>query len=82
MFSTAATYSYVTVNAYNLWALFPLNGESTASNGLWVPDAPIPDATVVGAIGPFPAARSSAGCCSGCCCSWSCRRSSPASRTG
>ena len=56
MFSTAATYSYVTVNAYNLWALFPVNGESTASNGLWVPDAPIPDVTSWAQIGPFPAA--------------------------
>jgi dolichyl-phosphate-mannose-protein mannosyltransferase len=56
VFSTAATYSYVTVNAYNLWALFPLNGESTASNGLWVPDAPIPDAASWAQVGPFPAA--------------------------
>ena len=54
VFSTAATYSYVTVNAYNLWALFPLNGESTASNGLWVPDAPIPDVDLVGADRAVP----------------------------
>jgi predicted membrane-bound dolichyl-phosphate-mannose-protein mannosyltransferase len=56
VFSTAATYSYVTVNAYNLWALFPVNGESTATNGLWIPDAPIPDAAAWAQIGPFPAA--------------------------
>jgi len=56
VFSTAATYSYVTVNAYNLWALFPLNGESTASNGQWIPDAPSADVTQWAQIGPFPAA--------------------------
>ena len=57
VFSTAATYSYVTVNAYNRWALFPVDGQSTAQ-----PTAPVdprrarsPDATIVGAIGPFPA---------------------------
>ena len=56
VFSTAATYSYVTVNAYNLWALFPVNGESTATNGQWIPDAPNPDGAAWAAIGPIPAA--------------------------
>ena len=56
VFSTAATYSYVTVNAYNLWALFPLDGQSMASNGGWIYDAPVPDATAWATIGPFPAA--------------------------
>ncbi|HKF86185.1 MAG TPA: phospholipid carrier-dependent glycosyltransferase [Candidatus Limnocylindrales bacterium] len=56
VFSTAATYSYVTVNAYNLWALFPVDGQSTATNGLWIPDAPIPEATAWAQVGPFPAA--------------------------
>ena len=33
MFSTAATYPYVSVNAYNAWALFPVDGASMADNG-------------------------------------------------
>ncbi|HEY3333627.1 MAG TPA: phospholipid carrier-dependent glycosyltransferase [Candidatus Limnocylindrales bacterium] len=55
VFSTAATYASVTVNAYNLWALFPLNGESTATNGQWIPDAPGAGVTQWAQIGPFPA---------------------------
>ena len=54
--STASTYSYVTVNAYNLWALFPVDGQSMATNGGWIFDAPVPDATSWASIGPFPAA--------------------------
>lgn len=53
--STAATYPFVTVNAYNAWALFPVNGSSMASNGAWIPDAPIPDAASWAAIGGVPA---------------------------
>ncbi len=53
--STAATYPYVTVNAYNLWALLPVNGQSMATSGLWSYDAPVPDATSWAAIGPLPA---------------------------
>ncbi|HEX5826749.1 MAG TPA: phospholipid carrier-dependent glycosyltransferase [Candidatus Limnocylindrales bacterium] len=57
VFSTAATYSSVTVNAFNLWALFPSpeDGRSLASGGGWIPDAPVPDATSWAQMGPFPA---------------------------
>ena len=54
--STAATYSYVSVNAYNAWALFPVDGASLATNGGWIFDAPVPDATSWAAFGPIPAA--------------------------
>jgi Dolichyl-phosphate-mannose-protein mannosyltransferase/C-terminal four TMM region of protein-O-mannosyltransferase/Glycosyltransferase family 87 len=53
--STAATYPYVSVNAYNLWALFPVDGRSMASSGLWSYDAPVPDASSWAALGPLPA---------------------------
>ncbi len=55
--STAAQYPYVTVNAYNLWALFPVNGLSTANNGggYWIPDAPVTDGSAWAAIGSLPA---------------------------
>src|SRR5262249_45971100 len=53
--STAATYSYVTVNAYNLWALFPVAGQSLATNSQWQPDAPIPDFPAYASFGPVPA---------------------------
>ncbi len=58
VFSTAAAYPYLTVNAYNWWALFPVDGQSVASAGgaLWMPDSPIADAATWGAIGPVPAA--------------------------
>jgi 4-amino-4-deoxy-L-arabinose transferase-like glycosyltransferase len=55
IFSTAATYSYVSVNAYNAWALFPVNGTSMATNSAWINDAPVPDATSWAAFGPVPA---------------------------
>ena len=66
VFSTAATYPYLTVNAYNLWALFPLNGESTATagGGCGSRTPPIPDATR-GRRSGRSRRRSSAGCCSG-----------------
>ena len=54
--STASTYSYVSVNAYNLWALFPVDGESMATSRGWIADAPTADATAWASIGPFPAA--------------------------
>jgi Gpi18-like mannosyltransferase len=41
IFSTAAGYPYLTVNAYNLWALVDVGGSSLAANGLWINDAPI-----------------------------------------
>ena len=58
VFSTAATYPYLSVNAYNWWALFPVDGQSVATAGgaLWMPDSPVPDAAAWGAIGPVPAA--------------------------
>ena len=58
VFSTAATYPYLSVNAYNWWALFPVDGQSVATAGgaLWMPDSPVPDAAAWGAIGPIPAA--------------------------
>ena len=56
VFSTAAQYSYVSVNAYNAWALFPVDGVSLATNGGWIFDAPVADAASWAQIGPFPAA--------------------------
>jgi 4-amino-4-deoxy-L-arabinose transferase-like glycosyltransferase len=60
MLSTASTYSYVSVNAYNAWALFPAadpNGvvNSMASNSAWIYDSPVKDATYWAQIGPLPA---------------------------
>ena len=55
--STASTYSYVTVNAYNLWALFPVDGQSMATNGAWIFDAPVADATTLGVDRPVPGRR-------------------------
>ncbi len=57
VFSTAAQYPYLTVNAYNWWALFPVDGQSVATAGgaLWMPDSPVKDAAAWGAIGPVPA---------------------------
>jgi predicted membrane-bound dolichyl-phosphate-mannose-protein mannosyltransferase len=58
VFSTAAQYPYLTVNAYNWWTLLPVNGQSpaTAGGALWIPDAPIKAGEAFGAIGPIPAA--------------------------
>ena len=36
IFSTASGYPYVTVNAYNPWALAELNGGGLATNGSWI----------------------------------------------
>src|SRR4051794_7258235 len=57
VFSTAATYPYLTVNAYNWWSLFPVDGQSAATAGgaLWIPDAPRNVGEAFGAIGPLPA---------------------------
>ena len=57
VFSTAATYPYLTVNAYNWWALFPVDGQSVATAGgaLWMPDSPVKAGEAFGAIGPVPA---------------------------
>jgi len=53
---TAGQYPYLTVNAYNAWALFPVDGASMASGGGWLFDSPAKDAVVWGTIGPFNAA--------------------------
>ncbi len=57
VFSTAAQYPYLTVNAYNWWSLFPVEGQSAATAGgaLWIPDAPRNVGEAFGAIGPVPA---------------------------
>ena len=39
---TAGGYPYVTVNAYNPWALVTLDGSGLASAGTWIRDAPNP----------------------------------------
>jgi Gpi18-like mannosyltransferase len=39
IFSTASEYPYVTVNAYNPWALAELHGNGMAANGAWICDA-------------------------------------------
>src|SRR5207302_8281935 len=41
VFSTAGGYPYLTVNAYNPWALVTQNGNSLASNRLWICDATV-----------------------------------------
>ncbi|MCU0483723.1 MAG: hypothetical protein MUC54_05555, partial [Chloroflexi bacterium] len=40
---TAAGYPYVTVNAYNPWALVTLDGSGLAAAGTWIRDAPNPE---------------------------------------
>ncbi len=47
IFSTAAGYPYVSVNAYNPWALVSLDGTGVAANSGWVCDAVAP-ATAAG----------------------------------
>ena len=39
---TAGGYPYVTVNAYNPWALVSLDGAGLAASGTWIRDAPNP----------------------------------------
>ncbi|HEY4751903.1 MAG TPA: hypothetical protein VIH37_01385, partial [Candidatus Limnocylindrales bacterium] len=60
MLSTASTYPYLTVNAYNIWSLLPVADASGVSNSMatnssWIYDSPATDATFWGQIGPFPA---------------------------
>ncbi len=55
--TTAAQYSYLTVNAYNPWALLSKDGHGVASNGTWILDAPnsvYPDQPWF-TFGPLPA---------------------------
>ncbi|MEO5966038.1 MAG: phospholipid carrier-dependent glycosyltransferase, partial [Candidatus Limnocylindrales bacterium] len=54
--STAATYPYLTVNAYNAWALFPVDGQSMMTTPAWILDSAAKAGEPYGAIGPFPAA--------------------------
>ena len=54
--TTAGVYPYLTVNAYNMWALFPVAGQTTASSGTWLFDSPAKDAQVWGMVGPLTAA--------------------------
>ncbi|HEV8545585.1 MAG TPA: hypothetical protein VGQ64_04795, partial [Candidatus Limnocylindrales bacterium] len=42
VFSTAGGYPYVTVNAYNPWALATLDGTGLAATGQWICDVTIP----------------------------------------
>ena len=50
IFKTAGGYPYVTVNAYNPWALAELDGTGLAKNGGWICDAviqnPVPDGPI------------------------------------
>jgi hypothetical protein len=62
IFKTAGGYPYVTVNAYNPWALAELDGTGLAKNGGWICDAviqnPLPRGTVCETafqVGPIPA---------------------------
>ncbi|HVA85768.1 MAG TPA: hypothetical protein VNF73_05520, partial [Candidatus Saccharimonadales bacterium] len=53
---TAGGYPYLTVNAYNPWALLQQAGNGLAANGLWVRDLNGPNAGEVGfTFGPIPA---------------------------
>jgi len=47
--TAAATYPYVTVNAYNPWALLELDGQGIAANGQWICDMVIPPSEDLGA---------------------------------
>jgi len=43
--NAAGGYPYLTVNAYNPWALLQLGGDGIAANGQWVCDVVVPPAT-------------------------------------
>jgi Gpi18-like mannosyltransferase len=55
--TAAAGYPYLTVNAYNPWALLELGGNGLAANGLWVRDlaGPGPGEAAAFGFGPIPA---------------------------
>ncbi len=62
IFKTAGGYPYVSVNAYNPWALVELDGTGMAANGGWICDAVIPNPVEGGPVcdtafqvGPIPA---------------------------
>ncbi|HET9345453.1 MAG TPA: phospholipid carrier-dependent glycosyltransferase, partial [Candidatus Limnocylindrales bacterium] len=52
IFSTAAGYPYVSVNAYNPWALAELNGNGIAASGSWICDVVIPSSVTGGPVCP------------------------------
>jgi Gpi18-like mannosyltransferase len=54
IFSTAAGYPYLTVNAYNIWALLEVGGSSLANSGGWINDAPV-DGQVYASLFGVPA---------------------------
>jgi hypothetical protein len=54
--STAGGYPYLTVNAYNPWALLSQDGNGLAANSLWIRDITDPATGDVGfSFGPIPA---------------------------
>ena len=55
IFATAGGYPYLSVNAYNPWALLSLNGNGISQNALWVRDAPGLPGEAWYAFGPIPA---------------------------
>jgi predicted membrane-bound dolichyl-phosphate-mannose-protein mannosyltransferase len=55
VFRTAGGYPYLSVNAYNPWALFSLDGNGIASNTAWVRDWPGDPPQPYLAFGPVPA---------------------------
>jgi Gpi18-like mannosyltransferase len=52
IFSTAAGYPYVSVNAYNPWALATLDGNGLAATGGWICDTVIANPVAGGAVCP------------------------------
>ncbi len=53
IFQTAGGYPYVTVNAYNPWALVSMDGNGLAVSGTWIRDAPNPLAPADPFYAPF-----------------------------
>ena len=54
--ATAGGYPYLTVNAYNPWALITHEGNGLAANSLWIRDVDGPDPADLGFMfGPIPA---------------------------
>ncbi len=51
----AAGYPFLTVNAYNPWALLEQGGNGIAANGTWVRDVAVDSGDVAFMFGPFPA---------------------------
>jgi len=51
----AAGYPYLTVNAYNPWALLSLDGHGLAANGTWINDAAVTAGQPAWSFGPLPA---------------------------